>query len=141
MNTKTIIHCDAACDPNPGGAMSWAWVITEGPLSKFMFGWIAAKDGNTSNVAEYIAIGKAARWCAEQQLQRVVIRSDSQIVVRQINNVVGCHQPHLRKLLGALRPILTDTGAQIEWVPRERNRAADALSYEALQQSRTVDTA
>jgi ribonuclease HI len=90
----------------------------------------------TNNVAEY-----QAAICALEYLHRqgfrgtVVMHGDSQLVVRQMRgeyevraeNLKPFHE-RLRQLEGMFEQV------QFEWIPREENGRADALSKLALEE-------
>jgi probable phosphoglycerate mutase len=67
----------------------------------------------------------------------VVIRSDSQLLVRRFNREYGCYESVLVELLEKLNRAATFFDELVlEWVPRERNGAADALARRGLQLAR-----
>jgi ribonuclease HI len=127
------IHIDGAARGNPGPA-AFAYVIYhEGePLL----------DGNgvlgktTNNVAEYTALIEALKKAAELKATAVRIRSDSELLVRQMKgeyrvknaNLVPLHQE-------AGRLARQFESVSYEYVPREENREADRLCNEALDGS------
>jgi ribonuclease HI len=125
---NVVIHCDGLCQPrNPGGYACWAWLVTEGPTAQD-FGCVAHGKEATNNIAEYAAVENALRWCLERNIQRPILRTDSQLVVRQINGVYGCYSPRLIPLCERAQDLLDQTKGQLEWVSRDFNEAADALS-------------
>jgi ribonuclease HI len=67
----------------------------------------------------------------------VLIRSDSQLIVRQFNGDYGCHEAVLAELLEKLRRAAGYFDElMLEWVPRERNGGADALARRGLELAR-----
>jgi ribonuclease H / adenosylcobalamin/alpha-ribazole phosphatase len=89
----------------------------------------------SNNAAEYEAVLVALRVLYRMRWRgAVLIRSDSQLVVKQYNGDYGCYEPALVELLEKLR-----RGAgffenvALEWVPRGRNGAADALARRGLE--------
>ena len=96
--------------------------------------------GATNNIAEYEAlimgIEHANFLFNEEQLK---IYGDSNLVVNMVSGKwgwkkkrwVGHHdKPHLQKLLFKVRSLLSERPLEstIEWIPREQNTDADALS-------------
>lgn len=133
------IHCDGLCEPrNPGGYACWAWIVTD-PLPDMPpaqdFGCVAKGKQATNNLAEYTAVGKALRYCVDQGIFAPTIRTDSQLVVRQINGDWACNAEHLKPLMKRARALLNEVGGTLEWVPREQNEIADNLSRIAYQQA------
>lgn len=83
----------------------------------------------TSNEAEYTAVLFAVYWAIEHGGTDLLITSDSQLVVRQINGQYRVSKPHLAEYLQEIRSAIQDlSGFKIEWVPREQNSVADELS-------------
>lgn len=85
----------------------------------------------THNVAEYYAVLAAIRYAIENGASHLLVKSDSRIVVNQINGRFRATKPHLAELLEQVRK--ATEGAldfQIEWIPRKQNNAADALTWE-----------
>jgi ribonuclease HI len=84
----------------------------------------------THNVAEYYAVLSAIGYAVENGASHLLVKSDSRVVVNQINGGFRVTKPHLAKLLEQVRG--TTEGAldfQIEWIPRKENKAADALTW------------
>lgn len=90
----------------------------------------------TSNEAEYSAVlwalYQAEAWCAEH----LTIRSDSQLIVHQINGryatrneVLREYQEEARRTIGRMLHGTLKT-FKIEWVKRSENSAADRLTWE-----------
>ncbi len=128
---RVVVHTDGACRGNPG--ISGAGVV------------VAAEDGRvlsriarflghmTNNMAEYtallIGLKEAQRFGAEE----VTVRSDSELLVRQLNGRYRVKNEALRILFDSATDIL---GSFKRWkavhVPREQNREADRLANEAI---------
>lgn len=143
-----LIHFDGACEPtNPGGIGTWGFVAqSKCALPSFADYGV---HGDTNNKAEYAALYKALRWL---ELARgddgrdlfglhVKIMGDSQLVVRQMSGKYKANAPHLIRARDACRQIVASLlggpiyeTIEIEWVPREENEAADALSRRAYEE-------
>lgn len=89
----------------------------------------------TNNVAEYTALLAALGWATRQGVERLDLRSDSELLVKQLSGQYRVKAPHLVALFAraaALRrriPQLT-----IHHVRREENRRADALANRAMDE-------
>ncbi len=81
----------------------------------------------TNNEAEYRAIHAALEYAAGQGLGPVMIRSDSQLCVEQINGRWKVKEARLLPLVLTARQSLALNGGVVEWVPRERNPAGHHL--------------
>jgi ribonuclease HI len=84
----------------------------------------------THNVAEYRAVLEAIRYAVEAGATQLLVKSDSRVVVNQINGGFRVTKPHLAEPLEQVRRATEDTlEFQIEWIPRKENKAADALTW------------
>ncbi len=82
----------------------------------------------THNVAEYMAVLTAVRFAVEVGARSLHIRTDSALVVNQINGRFRVTKPHLAALLEAVRDAAKPLDLTIEWVLRDENAEADALT-------------
>lgn len=130
MNRKGILFCDGACRGNPGPG-SYGFVIFEGETilaeGKASLGTV------TNNVAEYQALIHGLQKCAELGLRHVVVKSDSQLLVRQMLGQYKVKAPPIKALFDQAI-ILGKKFTRVEFlhIPREENSHADALANEAL---------
>ena len=124
------IHTDGAARGNPGPAA---------------FAFVIARDGQppveengclgetTNNVAEYAALVKALQRAKELGGRRVVVHSDSELMVKQMR---GQYRVKHAGLLPLYKEASDLVGAfddvEFQHVRREQNKRADALCNEAL---------
>jgi ribonuclease HI len=89
----------------------------------------------TNNVAEYAALLALLEHAATLRPARLVVRSDSQLLIRQMRGEYKVKDARL-KLLHAAAGRLASRVASIAWehVPREQNRDADALANQAMDE-------
>lgn len=135
-----IVNCDGAVEPrNPGGWGVGGWVIREGsglhgPGGELSRGAVDLGEypEMTNNIAEYGAVIGAIKELVQMKLwrERVVVRTDSQLVVNQLKKKWSCFQPHLVKLRDECLSLVQmfDGNLTFEWVPREENGEADEMS-------------
>ena len=131
---QIIVYCDGACLPvNPGGYATWAWVAVDlqGRELTSASGCLGHGPGCTNNVAEYTAVLEALRWGKRQGGGLVLVRTDSQLVVHQVNGTWRIKAAPLLPLVQEARGLLAELGGRLEWIPREANTRADALTYQA----------
>lgn len=140
MDTLTL-NFDGATEPNPGLG-SWGWVLDGMPGHGLIRQRGVLPGTVTNNVSEYVAIGKGLAFLAEYAHElagfRLVVRGDSQLVLKQVQGVWQCNHAHLAKLRDRVREIVAGmegAGLEVvfEWVPREQNGAADAESVAAWE--------
>lgn len=138
-----VLHFDGACEPrNPGGVATYGWVITLPDDSVFAndCGVLCSGGPNaTNNRAEYAALGFALRYLFDEidQVDNLRIFGDSQLVIEQINGNWRCNAPHLVKMRDRCRQLLAALECRytLDWIPRELNEAADALSRKAYEKA------
>lgn len=122
---------DGACAGNPGpmGLGGVLRAASGAPLAMFS----ATAGRGTNNEAEYLAALRCIELAALVGARRLVLRADSELVVRQYSGEYAVNKPKLRALLGQLRAAarLFPGGVVIEWAPREQNADADALASRA----------
>jgi ribonuclease HI len=141
MSDPVIAYFDGLCEPNPGGIACGGFVILphaaigEGrPLAGHRC-FRKGKDA-TNNVAEYLAalLALETLWRMGHR-GPVLLRGDSQLVVRQFTGQYGCGAPLLVPLLARLRKAGESFGSLgLEWVFRGENEAADAESRVAYRE-------
>jgi len=134
-----FIYIDGSCQPqNPGGLGCWAWLALEkgGREMGHDYGCVGSGPEVTNNVMEYTAAIEALEWALESGQDDVLVFSDSQLLVNQVTGKYRCIQPHLQVLLDELKKLVLVVGAKFEWVPREMNEAADALTQQAYEEAR-----
>lgn len=83
----------------------------------------------THNVAEYTAVLTAVRFAVEAGARSLHIRTDSRLIVNQINGKFRVTKPHLAALLREVLEAAKPLDFQIEWVSRDENAEADALTW------------
>jgi ribonuclease HI len=89
----------------------------------------------TNNVAEYRGLLAALRWAAEHGVSPLLIRSDSELLVRQMRGEYRVKNPGLQPLFDDARSLIHRIGTvTFEHVRREFNRDADRLANEAMDE-------
>ena len=87
----------------------------------------------TNNVAEYSALIEALKIAGDQGFTNLLIRTDSELLTRQVAGQYRVHAPHIQELLDRARALLVDFDeVRVEHVPREENRQADWLANQAV---------
>jgi ribonuclease HI len=132
---KLVINVDGAARGNPGPGAIGAVLKDENGNT---LGRISRTIGTaTNNQAEYRAIIAALEKAISLGAGQVVVKSDSELVVNQINGRYKIKNTVLRplyqqvvRLAGSLESFA------ITSVPREQNAEADALANKALDRAR-----
>lgn len=123
-----VIYCDGSGGSNgDNGGWGFSAQTHHGRILHEEFG---GPDGpSTNNVSEYRAVIAALNWAKNKTVGKLVIRTDSTLVVEQVNRRWKCKKPHLKPLCEEAQNLMHDTFAIVEWVPREENKRADELSH------------
>jgi ribonuclease HI len=126
------IHTDGASRGNPGAA-AYAYVIEcDGEILIEEAGCLGEM---TNNQAEYTALVKALEHALEFGPEhRVIVHSDSELMVKQMNGQYKVKNAELRPLYEEARDLARQFQVRvtIKHVRREQNRRADQLCNEAL---------
>jgi probable phosphoglycerate mutase len=90
----------------------------------------------TNNVAEYNGLLAALRWAASSGIDALRIRSDSELLVKQMKGEYRVKNPGLQPLYDEARALARQIGrVTFEHVRRELNREADRLANEAMDEA------
>lgn len=133
-------YFDGLCDLNGTGVATYGFVVYRGHTELHAEHGIVAEPGSplaTNNVAEYTGCLRALEWLVKKGLTReeVVVRGDSQLIIRQINGDYKVRDPQLAKYFLKIKELFFKfRSLKFEWVPREQNREADALTNQALRE-------
>ena len=104
-------------------------LVVDGVTGKDVLRHAQCLGPTTHNVAEYTAVLTAVRFAVESGAQSLHIRTDSALVVNQINGEFRVTKPHLAALLEEVREAAKSLDFRIEWVSRDENAEADELTW------------
>jgi ribonuclease HI len=137
MKGDLFIFTDGGARGNPGPAAI-------GFIVKDNKGKVLKKEGKclgkaTNNIAEYQAVIEALKWIKDQltikrQPSTINFFLDSRLIVNQLNGLFKIKNHGLRQLIVEVRKLEQAVGGNVAYhfVPREKNRDADALVNQAL---------
>ena len=131
MTLKLILCTDGGSRGNPGPAGFGAVLLDDsGRVVRELSEFIGRA---TCNEAEYRALIAALQAARELGARDVLIRADSQLLVRQINGEYKVKSRTLMPLVLRVRELLQKFASwKAQHVPREMNSRADALANEAV---------
>lgn len=125
-----IAYVDGASRGNPGEA---AYGVRLSAPDGGEIATLSSRLGRqTNNYAEYRALIAALEWALRHDVRRLDVRSDSELLVRQMNGIYKVKSPTLRPLYEEARTLADGLEFEIRHVRREDNEAADRLANEAL---------
>lgn len=123
---RVLAYTDGACRGNPGVSGFGAVFYRRGIRFDAIWGFSGIK---TNNQSEYLALIRALKYAREKQWPHLVVRADSEMMIKQLNCEYRVKDSklkqmwwHATKLSEAFKSI------RFEHVPRGQNRIADALA-------------
>ena len=136
---RVIVEADGGARGNPGPA-GYGAVVRDPETGEVLAERFAAIGLATNNVAEYSGLIAGLEAAAEVGATQVEVRMDSKLVVEQMSGRWQIKHPGLRPL-AAQAAALVKRFDQVSygWIPRERNRAADALANQAMDAAKGVE--
>jgi ribonuclease HI len=127
-----LYYCDAAIDAL--SRSSGVAVVVRNAAGQILDAASCCLEGMTNNEAEYEALILGLELALARSDPGPTLLSDSQVVVGQM---AGQFAVRDRKLAPrherAMRLLAQLPGATLAFIPRERNRLADALAAEAME--------
>ncbi len=130
-----IAHIDGGARGNPGPA-GYGVVITDqagrkvAELSEYL-------GHRTNNYAEYQGLLAVLRYALENDLRRLSVISDSELMVRQMKGIYKVRHPELRKLYEEAQQLVRKLEHfEIRHALREHNRDADRLANQAMDRGK-----
>jgi ribonuclease H / adenosylcobalamin/alpha-ribazole phosphatase len=128
-----IVHCDGAARGNPGPAGIGVFVTDE--TGRTVAELAEGIGPATNNVAEYRAAMAGLRLAAARGARRVLLRSDSRLLVEQLEGRFKVKNPTLQRLREEARALIKEfERVAIEHVPREQNAEADRLANQGIDE-------
>ena len=125
-----IAYTDGACFGNPGPMGIGVAIYKDGVRVEELSEYIGH---GTNNIAEYSAVIKAIKTARSMGENQVHIKSDSQLVVKQLNNEYRVRDPELTVLKKGVESLCVGIDVRFEHIPREKNSEADKLSKEGIE--------
>jgi probable phosphoglycerate mutase len=90
----------------------------------------------TNNFAEYSGLVAALRWAADHHASPLLVRSDSELLIKQMRGEYRVKSPALLPLYEEARSLTRRIGrVTFEHVRRELNADADRLANEAMDEA------
>ena len=131
------LHCDGACRGNPGPA--GAGMVLHDPQGRLQVRKGRYLGETTNNVAEYQALLLGLEEARKLAVKKLRVLADSELMVKQLNGHYRVKSPHLLPLWRqALQALQQFEAYAIMHVPREKNRLADEVANQAIDQQALV---
>lgn len=134
-NKKLIIYTDGGARGNPGPAALGVVIYDLNGKTVKKYGKYLGE--RTNNEAEYEAVIEALLAALDLGAMELEFNLDSELVVRQFNNVYRVKNRRMQELMLKVRNLETKfQKVSFRHVPREKNRPADQMVNEAIDKAR-----
>jgi len=135
---RVIVEADGGARGNPGPA-GYGAVVREANSGEVLAESAEALGIATNNVAEYSGLLAGLRAAADIGATEVEVRMDSKLVVEQMSGRWQIKNPGLRPLAAQAATLMRRfERVTFTWIPRERNKHADALANKAMDDAAGV---
>ena len=130
---KLTLFVDGASRGNPGPSGIGVVLYDGGRRVVRSFGKYIGE--TTNNVAEYTALLVGLQEALQLQAGSLRVHTDSQLLARQLQGLYKVKQPHLKILWDQIRDLIPSLHSfAVHHVPREKNREADRLANQAIDE-------
>jgi ribonuclease HI len=94
----------------------------------------------TNNIAEYTALIVLLKKMRDVQCTRLVVQSDSELLVRQVNGVYKVKDPGLKLKFEEVQRLraAAQFALELRYVPREENAEADRLANRGIDEKKIL---
>ncbi len=124
---KWNLYVDGASSGNPGHA--GAGIVATDETGSEIGRWSFYLGEMTNNMAEYEALVRGLRKARDGGATEVVVRTDSELIARQMSGQYRVKNEGLRPYYEEARVLASAFGHfAIRHIPREENRLADRLA-------------
>jgi ribonuclease H / adenosylcobalamin/alpha-ribazole phosphatase len=132
---NVVVEADGGARGNPGPA-GYGAVVRDAGSGEVLAERSESLGIATNNVAEYSGLIAGLRAAESLGAREVDVRMDSKLVIEQMSGRWQIKHPGLRPLAAEAAALVRrfDT-VRFTWIPRERNRHADALANRAMDEA------
>ncbi|GAA2689987.1 bifunctional RNase H/acid phosphatase [Actinoplanes palleronii] len=132
---RVVVEADGGSRGNPGPS-GYGAVVKDAVTGEVLLERYAALGTATNNVAEYSGLIAGLRAAAELNATRVDVRMDSKLVIEQMAGRWQIKNSGLRPLAAEAAGLVAKFDeVTYGWIPRERNKDADALANRAMDEA------
>ncbi len=129
---------DGASRGNPGESGVGVILKDEkGTTLSSVFGYIGKA---TNNIAEYTALITCLKLAKKKGCETLVVHSDSELLVRQMEGTYKVKEAHLRRFVEQAKALIVKAGFECTFrhIAREQNRDADRLANMGIDSKRPI---
>jgi len=130
MTTTPILYFDGCSKGNPGPAGSGALIKNEQTL------WSGSEyiGNTTNNVAEYKGLILGLKQLKYLNINKVIIKGDSMLIINHMTGKYKVNAPHLIPLYNEAKELIKDIDVTFLYIPRLQNKEADQLANDGLKE-------
>ncbi|HUJ16597.1 MAG TPA: ribonuclease HI family protein [Nitrospirota bacterium] len=129
---ELTIYSDGASRNNPGEAGAGIYILQDGAPREGIARYLGR---TTNNIAEYTAAIIGLEYAVRQGASKVRLLADSELLVKQLNGQYRVKNEGLKPLFLKVKKLIEQIGSvEVQYIPREMNREADALANRAIDE-------
>jgi ribonuclease HI len=129
---ELTIYTDGASRNNPGEAGAGVCILQDGKPIEQIARYLGM---TTNNIAEYSAAIIGLEYAVKLGAGKVKLRADSELLVKQVNGLYKVKNEGLKPLHARVKELIAKIACvEVEYIPRERNKEADALANKAIDE-------
>ena len=129
---ELTIYTDGASRNNPGESGAGIYILQDGEPFEQISRYLGT---TTNNIAEYTAAIIGLEHAAKAGAKKVKLFADSELMVKQINGLYKVKNEGLKPLHTKVKGLIARIGSvEVQYIPRERNKEADALANKAIDE-------
>jgi ribonuclease HI len=131
-SVELTIYTDGASRSNPGEAGAGILILRDGKPAAAIARYLGT---TTNNIAEYTAAIIALERAVALGASSVRLHADSELMVRQLNGLYKVKHEGLKPLYAKAKELIAKIGrVEVQYIPREQNKDADALANRAIDE-------
>ena len=129
---ELTIFTDGASRNNPGESGAGVSIMQHGLLVEGIARYLGT---TTNNIAEYTAAIIGLERAVQLGASKVRLYADSELMVKQLNGQYKVKNEGLKPLHARAKELIARIGCvEVQYIPRERNKDADALANKAIDE-------
>ena len=126
------IYTDGASRNNPGEAGAGIFILRDGEPVERIARYLGT---TTNNIAEYTAAIIGLEQAVKLGASSVNLNADSELLVKQINGQYRVKNEGLKPLHAKIKELIAKIdNVKVQYIPREKNKEADALANKAIDE-------
>jgi ribonuclease HI len=129
---ELTIYTDGASRNNPGESGAGIYILKDGEPYDRIARYLGT---TTNNIAEYTAAIIGLERALAAGARKVNLFADSELLVKQLNGQYKVKNEGLKPLHAKAKDLIERIGSvAVQYIPREKNKEADALSNKAIDE-------